>query len=537
MKRCAALLALLVALNACSKTEVAGTSGRHPWTVPGVLRMGEPQEPDSLNLMFGHNSASDEASVLLYSFLLRFDDNGNYIPDLATAVPTRANGGISRDQRTITLHLRKNARWSDGAPVTAADWLFTYDAVRNPRNNTKTRYGWDDIASANAPDPYTLVIHLKKPSVAALGIMTMGGAAYPPLPSHALANLPDLNTAAINSAPISSGPFVLKAWNRGSSIVFEPNPYYYRGPAHLKQLIWKIIPDTNTLFSQLETHEIDVYRGVDDNSVARLPQIPGITVMHRTIANWRHLGINTSVAQLHDVRVRQAIAYGIDWKRINDTVYHGYNELARSDVYPQSWAAPKLPPYAYDPARAHRLLEEAGWTPGADGVLRRGSLTMHLTISATSSAKTNEQSEVVMQSMLRALGFDVAIRNYPSTLMFAQNGPLYTGKYDLEWSIDTNGPDPDNGGSWNSAFIPPKGANTSWLRDAIVDSTSAQAAATFDQATRKALYQREEERLRQLVPAVFFYWETSYFGVNSDLRGFKPAAFLTDGWNAWEWQI
>ena len=499
--------------------------------------MGEPQEPDSLNLMFGHNAASDEVSVLLYSFLLRFDDNGNYIPDLAVEVPTVANGGISADQRTITLHLRKDAKWSDGAALTAADWLFTYSAVRNPRNNTKTRYGWDDIASAAAPDPYTLVIHLKKPSVAALGILTMGGAAYPPLPAHLLAKLPDLNTAAYNGNPVTSGPFVLERWNHGSTLWFVPNPTYFRGPAHLKRLIWKIVPDTNTLFSQLQTHEIDVYRGVDENSVARLPGIAGINVLHRTIANWRHLQMNTNSPLLRDVRVRQAIAYGIDWKHINDTVYHGYNQLAVSDVYPQSWAAPSLPPYRYDPALARTLLAQAGWTKGADGTLRRDGTPMRLTISATTSAKTNEQSEVVMQSMLKSLGFDVSIRNYPSTTMFAQNGPLYTGKYDLEWSVDTNGPDPDNSGSWNSAFIPPHGANTSWLRDAVVDATSAQAAATFDQTKRRELYQREEERLRELVPVVCFYWETSYYAVNSDFKGFKPAAFLADGWNAWEWQI
>ncbi len=142
-----------------------------------------------------------------------------------------------------------------------------------------------------------------------------------------------------------------------------------------------------------------------------------------------------------------------------------------------------------------------------------------------------------MQSMLRALGIDVAIRNYPSSLMFAENGPLYTGKYDLEWSINTNGPDPDNAGSWNSAFIPPHGANTSWLRDPVVDRTSAAAAATYDQAERKRLYQQEEQRIRQVVPAVFFYWEQSYYGLNSDIKGFKPAAFLVDTWNAWEWQI
>jgi peptide/nickel transport system substrate-binding protein len=534
--RTLAALLCAISLAACTKT-ASVSNGKNAWTIPGVVRLGKSEEPDSLNLMFGHTAATDEMDSLLFSSLLRFDDNGNYFPDLATQVPTVHNGGISKDQKTITLHLRKDAKWSDGMPVTSADWIFTYHAVLNPANNTKTRYGWDEIESANAPDPYTIVIHMKRPSVAVLGILAMGGAAYPPLPAHVLAKLPDINRAPFNSKPISSGPFVLKEWSHGSTLTFVPNPYYFRGVPKIKEIVWKVLPDENTQLNQLKTHEIDVYPTADENSIPKLATIPGVRVEKRLLANWRHLGINASRPHLNDVRVRQAIAEGVDWKRINDTVYHGYNQLGVSDIFPGSWAAPKLPPYRYDPDHAKQLLAAAGWTKGSDGVLHKGPLAMHLTISATTSAKSNEQSEVVIQSMLRALGIDVQIRNYPPSLMFSQTGPLYSGKYDLEWSVETNGPDPENKGSWNSNFIPPHGANTSWLRDTIVDQTSEDASSTFDEARRRELYQKEEARLRELVPAVFFYWETGYYAVNTDLKNFKPAAFLADTWNAWEWQI
>jgi peptide/nickel transport system substrate-binding protein len=526
MRALIAALAILV-LAACT----------HGGTIPGVLRLGEPDEPDSLNLMFAHSAATDDIDALLFTHLLRYDANGNAIPDLAIDVPTLRNGGISRDGRTIVLHLRRNVTWSDGAPVTAADWLFTYHAVLNPRNNTKSDYGWDQIASAAAPDPYTLVIHLKRPNVAVLGILGMGGLAYPPLPAHLLANLPDINHAAFNDAPISSGPYLLASWNHGSSLTFVPNPHYWRGAPKLKRLIWQIIPDSNSLLAALQTHEIDIYPTVDVNAVSRLAAIPGIRVLHRTIANWRHLGINVSRPLLADVRVREAIAEGIDWKRLNDTVYHGYNQLAVSDIFPGSWAAPALPPYRYDPPHARALLASAGWRMGADSALHRGSLALALTICATNATKSNETAELVMQSELHALGIALAIHNYPASLLFAQNGPLYKGTYDLEWSIDTNGPDPDNAGSWNSAFIPPSGENTSWLRDPIVDRTSAAAAATYDPSERKRLYQLEETRIRQDVPAVFFYWETAYYGVSTDVHGFQPSAYLGNAWNAWEWSI
>ena len=534
----AVLATTVVLLSGCSRPSAAIANGRYnSWTIPGVLRIGQAEEPDSLNLMYGHSSATDEICGLLFSFLLRFDRDGNYVPDLATVVPSPSNGGISRDGKTIVVHLRRGVVWADGAPLTAADWIFTYRAVNNPRNNVKTRYGWDDIASADAPNPYTIVIHLKRPSVSVFGILVMGGAGYPPLPAHVLAKLPDLNRADFNSNPLSSGPYILTSWKRATGLFFAPNPRYFRGPPKLKEVQWKIVPDVNTLFGQLRAHEIDVYPGVNANAVPQLGGIDGIVVKKQLIADWRHLGLNMSRPLLRDVRVRRAIAESIDWKRIDATVYHGLNPPAVSDIFPQLWAAPSLPPYRFDAAGARKLLAEAGWHPGSDGVLRNNGAAMRLTISATLGHQENEQSEVLMQSMLAPLGIALTIRNYPANEMFAQSGPLYTGKYDLEWSIDTNAPDPDNSGNWNGAFIPPNGANTSWLNDQIVNQTSGAATQTFDRSARKALYQREEERLRRLVPAVFFSWEQSYTAVNRDVRNYIPSAFLGDTWNAWEWSV
>ena len=532
------VLALVIAISGCGGPQTPRSHGeRNAWTVPGVVRLGENEEPDNLNLMFAHTAATDEISGLLFSFILRYDARGNYVPDLATQVPTTRNGGISADGKRIVVHLRRNAVWSDGAALTAGDWLFTYHAVENPANNVKTRYGWDAIASVSAPNPYTLVIMLKRPNVAVLGILAMGGAGYPPMPAHLLAKLPNLNSASFNEHPLSSGPYLLAAWNHGSSLDFTPNPRYFRGAPHVKEVIWKIIPDVNTLFNQLATHEIDVYPNVSPNGIRRLGSITGIAVDRRLIADWRHLGINCSRPQLSDVRVRRAIAEAVDWKRINDTVFHGIDTLAASDIFPQSWAAPALPPYRYDPGDAKRLLAQAGWTPGPDGILRKGPLALRLTIYATTGHQENTESQLLIQSMLRGVGIDVMIRNYPGSYLFAMDGPLYTGKYDLEWSIETNGPDPDNSGSWNAAFIPPRGANTSWLDDPIVNATSAAAAATFDVAKRKRLYQQEEERIRAVVPAVFFSWRMNYTAMNSDLKNYVPAAFIGDTWNAWAWRI
>lgn len=531
-------LACAFGLSACSRTGGATSAGGHnPWTQSGILRLGEPDEPDSINPLFGHTVACDEAATMIFSYLMRYDDNGNFIPDLATQIPSYQNGGISKDGKTITFHLRRNARWSDGVALTSKDWMFTYSAIRNPANNIKSLFGWDDIASAQAPDPYTIIVRLKKPNSTILGLFAMGGNAYPPLPAHLLAQYPDINRVWFNQHPVSSGPYVLKEWNHGSSLVFVPNRYYFRGAPKLKEVLWKVIPNVNTLFEQLQTHEIDVYSDVDQLHIPQLPSLKGYTVTHRLIAYWRHMMMNTSRPLLRDVRVRQAIAQAVDWKRINDTSYHGYNELAVSDIFPQSWAAPDIPPYTYDTAHAKQLLAQAGWAMGPDGWLHKNGRRLTLMISSNTDNQPNNQAEVQIQAQLKPLGIDIEIRNYPTSLLFAQNGPLYSGNYDLEWSVATNAPDPDNSGNWNSAYIPPRGGNTAWLRDPIVDQTSSAALLTYDHAKRKALYQREEEEIHKVVPAVFFYWENAYTATNTDLKNYKPAAFIADMWNCWEWTI
>jgi len=347
-----------LALSACTKTGSGpgAAGGGNAWTNHGTVRVGNSDEPDNLNPMFAHTDASDQVAGLLFSNLLRYDDNGNFITDLATEVPTYENGGISKDGKTITFHLRKGAKWSDGAPLTAKDALFTFHAVNNSANNTKARFGWDDIASEAAPDDYTLIVHLKRVNGGILGQFAFGGSAYPPLPAHLLAKLPDINRAPFNSAPISSGPFVLKHWNHGASLEFDANPLYFRGKPKVNHILWKVVPDGNTLFNQLKTHEIDVLSGVNENQIPELSNIQGITVTKKLIANWRHLGINTKKPQLSDQRVRLALVESVDWKRINDTIYHGFNQLATSDVFPNSWAAPNITPYPYNPEGAKKLL-------------------------------------------------------------------------------------------------------------------------------------------------------------------------------------
>jgi peptide/nickel transport system substrate-binding protein len=531
---CAAACALLAA--ACSAPPpLHGEGGRNPWTRAGTVRYGSGYEPDSLNPLLANTQAANDIAYVVFEPIFRYDANGNFVPAAVTEVPTARNGGISPDGKRIVLHFRKGMHWSDGAAYDARDLVFTWHAVMNPRNNTRLQSGWDAIVSMQLRDVDTVVIRLKAVNVGILGSFAVGGAGYPPLPAHLLASLPDLNTAAFNSRPISSGPFVLTAWNHGSSLEFAPNPYYWRGKPGLQRLSYVIVPNTDTLLSQLRTHEVDVYESVGENQIPQLASIAGITVTKTLTANWRRLAFNLAKPQFADRRVRQAIAEAVDWDRMNQTTFHGYNLRAVSDIVPTSWAAPHIAAYPYDPADAARLLDAAGWRAGPGGMRTKAGLPLTFSVSTTNAKPSNVQAEVQLQQDLRTAGIGVTIKNYPGSLLFARDGPIYRGTYDTEFTIETNGPDPDNEGMWSGAFIPPHGTNTSWFDDPIVNRTSHAATLTFDRAQRRMLYAQEEARIHALVPAVFFYWQNSYAGVNSDLHGWKPATYISSFWNCWQW--
>ena len=541
-KLLAVFAACAVLLGACAKADQSTTAagGKHAWTHPGHLIIGTAgEEPDNLNEMFAHTDAADQLANLLYEPLFRYDPKGDLLPAAATEVPTLQNGGISKDGKTIVLHLRKGMTWSDGAPYDARDLQFTWRAVMNPANNVKQRSGWDDIIALDvAPDNLTATLHLKQVYSGLLGIFAFGGAAYPPLPAHVLASLPDINHAPFNTHPISSGPFVLKTWNHGSSLELVANDRYWRGKPGLQSITYKIVPNADTLFNELKTHDVDVYESIPEAQIPQLDSVQGYAVEKHLLANYRRLEFNTARPNLSDVRVRKAVAMGVDWDRINQTIYHGYNIRAVSDLLPGHWAAPTgITNYPYDRAAAKKLLDDAGWKADASGVRRKDGAPLAFSVSTTPSKPANVQAEVQMQQQLKDIGVQLEIKNYPTNLLFSREGPVYTGHFDSEFTIATNAPDPDNEGLWSGKFIPPHGANTSWLNDPVLTRDSHEALLTFDLAKRKAYYQEMAERVHALVPVVYLYWQNSFDAVNSDLKNWKPASYISNYWNCWEWTM
>jgi peptide/nickel transport system substrate-binding protein len=240
---------------------------------------------------------------------------------------------------------------------------------------------------------------------------------------------------------------------------------------------------------------------------------------------------------LKDVNVRRAIVHAINVDRIIHDVYGGYAVRAVTDVPPFSWAANNLPAPAYDPQLARKILDDAGWRPGADGIRVRAGRRLELSISSATGNRPNTRAEEIVAESLRGIGVDMSVKNYAASVLFAQTGPLYSGKYDVEWTVSTEGTDPDDIGNWGCDYMPPHGANTSFYCDPRVDRYLRDAEIHYEQQRRKSDYEQAWKIMLRDVPALMIYWDKEVIAINSDLKNFKPSPFISDYWNAYEWRI
>ncbi|MEA2663571.1 MAG: peptide/nickel transport system substrate-binding protein, partial [Candidatus Eremiobacteraeota bacterium] len=338
--------ALVCALPGC--TRPGGGAAAPPANGDAaMLHLVTPSDPPGWNNLVIDNAQVGLLSELIHGYLLRADGAGRLVPDLATAVPTLANGGISPDGRTVTYHLRRGARWHDGAPFGARDVVFSFHAALNPNNAVPDRTGFDHVAAVRALGPYTVRVRLTRafaPFVASA--FTLGANdPYPILPAHLLAGKHDLNRDPYNAAPVGLGPYKLERWERASRIVLSADPRYFRGTPAIPRIEIAIVPDPNTIATLWQAGKLDLVIGRVQTGRAFLDRLRVRKDAHVVLQphyEFDFLDMNQSRPPLDDVRVRRAVAQAIDRARIMRDLDGELWVPGESDRLPGQ--------FAYDPA-------------------------------------------------------------------------------------------------------------------------------------------------------------------------------------------
>jgi peptide/nickel transport system substrate-binding protein len=297
--------------------------------------------------MMASDSASGEIAGLIHNGLIKYDKDIKVVGDLAES------WDISPDGLLITFHLRRNVKWQDGHPFTAQDCLFTYQKMIDP--NVATPYSQDflRVKSAKALDDYTFQVTYAEPFAPALVSWGMGI-----IPKH-IFEKEDLNTTDYNRHPIGTGPYKIKEWVTGQRIVLEAYTDYFEGRPYIDQYLFRIIPDTATMFLELQSLGID-YMGLDPIQYIRQTDTPVFQEKFQKFRypsfGYTYMGYNLKDPKFSDKRVRQALTYAIDREGIIKGVLLGLGQVCTGPFPPESWAYnPNIKKYPHDVKKAKDL--------------------------------------------------------------------------------------------------------------------------------------------------------------------------------------
>jgi peptide/nickel transport system substrate-binding protein len=478
-------------------------------------------------------SSSYQANVYSYE-LLRLDEKTlEYIPNMAERYE------ISEDGLIFTFHLRQNMQWSDGTPLTAQDFKWTYDQVIKPENEFPYVSQLDFIASYEALDDFTLQIKIKEVYAPALGQMV---GLITPLPKHVWEKLDWKDPAKnpeINSPSVVSGPFKLKEWKRDQFAIFVANEsYWYKGRPNFDEYQVEIVPDEDITYEKMKNGETDT-GAIRPEQLEDAKKLENINVYEwwPAAAVWQYIGLNLREGfPTHDLRVRRGLAYALDKDTMTQEIMVGTAKRMCSSFPESSWVYnPDVECYNYDVEKAKAEFEQAGYTFDGEKILDKDGNPLKLKlIFGPNTSKTRELIAVSVQDYLSQLGIETEVKG------------MEWGAY-LE-ALSASEPDWDIFvGAWQ-ATIEPHIMYTIWSESSIPDLNAGayinkeveklfeEGGATYDQAVRKEKYQRVQKILADDAPYIFLWYQQRWSGQNKRIQGIEPTA-LGIGWNLPDWYI
>jgi len=507
----------LFALVSCGGGAPPGEPSRRGAGTPAngdALVVGTIGEPSNLIPILASDSSSHDVAGNVFNGLVKYDKNLDLVGDLAES------WRVSSDGLTITFALRKGVKWHDGAEFTSRDVLYTYRVTIDPKTPTAYAEDFKQVKTAEAPDRYTFRVTYGKPFAPALASWGMGI-----LPAHLLEGK-DITKSELSRHPIGTGPYRFKEWVAGQKLVLEAFPDYFEGRPYIDRYVYRIIPDTSTMYLELKAGGLDMM-GLTPVQYARQTDTPEFWARFNKFrypaSAYTYLGYNLRNPLFADRRVRQAIACAISKDEIIHGVLLGLGQVAHGPFKPGTWAHnPGVRDFGYDPGRAKALLAEAGWRETApDGILMKDGKPFSFTILTNQGNDQRLKTAQIIQRRLAKVGIEVKIR----VLEWASLLTNFIDKRNFDalimgWTIPQ---DPDIFDVWHSSKTGPKELNFIGFRNAEVDRLIEEGRRTFDQEKRRRCYWRIQEILAQEQPYTFLFVPDALPVVNARFRGIEPA--------------
>ena len=359
------------------------------------------QKPKLFSPLAPANGPDQIVMSMVFDSLLGLDSRSQLQPHLTTAQPT-----VSPDARTFTFHLKPDLKWSDGKPFTSKDVLFTYNLLANPRSGSAwvgsfaqvkgadavKKGNADTLSGLTAPDAHTVVIKTTAPNVGA--VATLG--VLPLLPEHVLGSVP-LDRVSKNDffhrPTVGLGPYRFVTYKTDQYVELKANSRF-RSPVNIKRVLLKTV-SSDVATAQLGTGEMDLAQ-ISPTDLPAIRKSGNVSVRGIEGIGYTRIAVNQTQKRFADVRVRQALLYAVDRKKIIDKVLAGKGTVVNSSFFGPA-APDDLNPYPYDPAKAKKLLRAAGW-----------DASQPVTLQWVPGQRDRDTTATIVQSQLQAVGVKVS---------------------------------------------------------------------------------------------------------------------------------
>lgn len=471
-------------------------------------------EASTLIPILASDSSSHAVAGQIYNGLIKYDKNLKITGDLAESYD------ISPDGLTITFHLRRGVRWHDGQPFSARDVLYTYRVIIDPKTPTAYAEDFKQVKNISAPDEYTVKVVYAEPFAPALASWGTNI-----LPAHLLEGQ-DITKSPLARQPVGTGPYRFKEWIAGQKITLEANPDYFEGRPYINRYIYRIIPDTSTMYMELKAGAIDLM-SLTPVQYARQTANQHFTSRFNKYrypsSGYLYMGYNLRHPLFGDKRIRQALTAAVNKDELIQGVLFGMGQKAHGPIVPGRWAYnPDVKDIAYDPQHAAQLLAQAGWKEkNSDGILVKDGKPFKFTILTNQGNQQRLMTAQIVQQRLRQVGIDVKIRIVEWATFLKEF--VNKGNFEvvmLAWSISQ---DPDMYDIWHSSKTNPGELNFIGYKNPEVDRLLVEGRSTFDLEKRKRVYFRIQEILAEEQPYTFLYVPDALPVVSARIRGVEPA--------------